>query len=110
MWRSQFSAAYSQMGRFFCALTVLGTLLTCCLSSYAQLSNLPLINDLAGSGWTIKNGNGSITVDAAVPVYALEALYNAKMVPNPLERCATIACSLCTRLLVYDVQDPLSRL
>lgn len=80
------------MGRFLCALTVLGALLSCSLSSYAQLSNLPLIDDLAGPGWTIKNGNGSITVDAAVPVYALEALYNAKMVPNPLERCASLAC------------------
>ena len=97
------------MGRFVCALTVLGTILSCSFSSYAQLSNLPLINDLTGSGWTIKNGNGSISVDAAVPVYALEALYNAKMVPNPLERCATLACSLCTRLPVYDVQGPLSR-
>ncbi|CAL8468004.1 g7542 [Coccomyxa elongata] len=79
------------MGRFVCALTVLGALLSCSLSSYAQLSNLPLINDLAGPGWTIKNGNGSIRVDATVPVYALEALYNAKMVPNPLDRYNELA-------------------
>ena len=74
------------MGRFLCALTVLGAILSFSSCSNAQLSNLPLINDLAGAGWTIKNGNGSITVDAAVPVYALEALHNAKLVPNPLER------------------------
>jgi hypothetical protein len=60
-------------------------------TSNAQLSNLPLITDLTGSGWTIQNGNGSISVDASVPVYALEALQDAKMVPNPLDRY----CSFC---------------
>ena len=74
------------MGRFLYAVALLGAILSVSSSSNAQLSNLPLINDLAGPGWTIKNGNGSITVDAAVPVYALEALQNAKLVPNPLER------------------------
>jgi hypothetical protein len=74
------------MRRYLHALALLGAILSFSSSSYAQLSNLPLINDLAGPGWTIKNGNGSISVDAAVPVYALEALHNAKLVPNPLER------------------------
>ncbi|EIE20788.1 glycoside hydrolase [Coccomyxa subellipsoidea C-169] len=79
------------MGRFLCALTVLSAILSFSSCSNAQLSNLPLINDLAGAGWTIKNGNGSITVDAAVPVYALEALHNAKLVPDPLERFNELA-------------------
>ena len=52
----------------------------------AQQPNLPLVDDLTGKGWTIKNGNGSMTLDASVPGYALEALHEAGKVGDPLER------------------------
>lgn len=83
-----------------CSLLVLGAVLCTLSVSDAQLSNLPLISDLAGAGWTIENGNGSITVDAAVPVYALEALHNAKLVPDPLERCGTMPCFIGLTIII----------
>ena len=68
------------------ATVVMGALMLASTVAEAQASNLPLVTDLTGSGWTIKNGNGSISVDASVPVYALEALHQAKKVPDPLDR------------------------
>ena len=82
-------------------LLVVGVISCLSSTSNAQLSNLPLITDLTGSGWTIKNGNGSISVGASVPVYALQALQDAKLVPNPLERylmchaAPVLGCNLC---------------
>lgn len=63
-------------------LAILGAAALC----NAQSPNLPLTTDLTGKGWTVKNTNGSITLDTAVPGYALEALVNAGQAPNPLER------------------------
>ncbi len=63
-------------------LAMLGTASLCS----AQSSSLPLVTDLTGKGWTVQNTNGSITLDTAVPGYALEALVNAGKAPNPLAR------------------------
>ena len=52
----------------------------------AQSSNLPLVTDLTGKGWTVQNTNGSMVVDTSVPGYALEALVNAGKAPEPLSR------------------------
>ena len=71
----------------YVAVAVLCVALCSTSSAQAQLSNLPLTADLTGNGWTIKNGNGSITLDGSIPGYALEALQASGKVPNPLERC-----------------------
>ena len=67
---------------------VAAAIVLCTASSVrAQQPNLPLVDDLTGKGWTIKNGNGSMTLDASVPGYALEALQAAGKAGNPLDRC-----------------------
>ena len=67
-------------------LVAIAVVLSSASSVRSQQSNLPLVDDLTGKGWTITNGNGSMTLDSSVPGYALEALQAAGKVGNPLER------------------------
>ncbi|KAK9829297.1 hypothetical protein WJX72_005014 [[Myrmecia] bisecta] len=45
---------------------------------------------LADKAWTLSNGNGSISLPASVPGYALHTLYKAGLVQDPLFRFAEI--------------------
>lgn len=42
--------------------------------------------DLSGS-WTLRNGNGSITLQSQLPGYVLQTLHAQNIVLNPLAKC-----------------------
>ena len=68
----------------------MGLLVAACLAclalAAAQQEASPVVSDLTGPGWAITNTNGSIRLNAAVPVYALEALHATGRVAAPLDR------------------------
>lgn len=50
-------------------------------------SPAPSLMCLSGSGWEVRNMNGSIRLPAAVPGCTLDHLQAAQLIPDPLFRC-----------------------
>ena len=60
---------------------------------------------LSSLNWTLHNSNGSISIPAAVPGYALDALHTSGAVGDPLYRYCALPCRLLP-FIVTSVSGP----
>ena len=62
---------------------------------------------LSSLNWTLHNSNGSISIPAAVPGYALDALHTSGAVGDPLYRYCALPCRLLPLFIVTSVSAPM---